>query len=70
MNVENKISLTGATGKPVLTYNIYYWDYSRSYQAIKTLLYVGKAYNFNNASSVDIYLNDIIKNINMVKHHF
>lgn len=62
MNKNNKITLTGATGKPVLTYRIYYWDY-RPYQPVKTLLYVGKAYNFNNASSVDIYLNDIIKNV-------
>ena len=61
MNKNNKITLTGATGKPVLTYSIYYYDY-RPIQPSKTLLYVGKAYNFNNASSVDIYLNDIIKN--------
>lgn len=68
MNKNNKITLTGATDKPVLTYTIYYWDYKiyNPYilnQPVKTLLYVGKAYNFNNASSVDIYLNDIIKNI-------
>ena len=63
MNKNNKITLTGATGKPVLTYKIFYWDYSTSVQGKKTLLYVGKAYNFNNASTIDIYVNDIIKNI-------
>ncbi len=62
MNKNNKITLTGATGIPILTYSIYYWDY-RPFQPVRTLLYVGKAYNFNNASSVDIYLNDIIKNV-------
>lgn len=62
MNVNNKIVLTNTTGKPVLTYKIYYWDY-RPVQPVKTLLYVGKAYNFNNAATIDIYVNDIIKNI-------
>ena len=62
MNKNNKITLTGATGRPVLTYRIYYWDYM-NYQPEKKLLYVGKAYNFNNAATIDIYINDIIKNI-------
>lgn len=62
MNKNNKIILTNTTGKPVLTYYIYYWDY-RPIQPVKTLLYVGKAYNFNNASRIDVYINDIIKNI-------
>lgn len=62
MNKNNKITLTVTTDKPVLTYNIYYWDY-RPIQPVKTLLYVGKAYNFNNAASIDVYVNDIIKNI-------
>lgn len=68
MNKNNKVTLTNTTDKPVLTYRIYYWDYRTSVtytpiQPVKTLLYVGKAYNFNNVSSVDIYLNDIIKSV-------
>lgn len=62
MNINNKIVLTNTTGKPVLTYYIYYWDY-KPIQPVKKLLYVGKAYNFNNAATVNIYINDIIKNI-------
>jgi hypothetical protein len=62
MNKNNKVTLTDTTDKPVLNYSIYYWNY-RIIQPVKTLLYVGKAYNFNNASSVDIYLNDIIKSV-------
>ena len=62
MNKNNKVTLSGATGKPVLTYKIYYWDYI-NYQQEKKLLFVGKAYNFNNAATIDIYINDIVKNI-------
>lgn len=69
MNKNNKITLTGATGRPVLTYRIYYWDYI-NYQPEKKLLFVGKAYNFNNAATIDIYLNDIIKNIPRSKNTY
>ena len=50
MNKNNKVTLNGTTDKPVLTYKIYYWDYI-NYQQEKKLLYVGKAYNFNNAAN-------------------
>lgn len=66
MNKNNKITLGRAyplTGLSTVNYKIYYYDYENSYQGKKTLLYVGKAYNFNNKSTIDIYVNDIIKNI-------
>lgn len=66
MNINNKITLGNAyplTGLSSVNYKIYYYDYSTSVQGKKTLLYVGKAYNFNNAATIDIYVNDIIKNI-------
>lgn len=69
MNKNNKVTLTGTTGKPVLTYRIYYWDYI-NYQPEKKLLFVGKAYNFNNAATIDVYLNDIIKNIPRSKNTY
>ena len=69
MNKNNKITLTGATGRPILTYRIYYWDYM-NYQQEKKLLYVGKAYNFNNAATIDVYINDIIKNIPRSKNTY
>lgn len=62
MNEEHRIVLYGTKDIPVLTYSIYYWDY-RLLQPVKTLLYVGKAYNFNNDDVVYVYVNDIIKNI-------
>ena len=37
MNKNNKITLTGATGIPILTYSIYYWDY-RIIQPVKTFI--------------------------------
>jgi hypothetical protein len=61
MNQQNKLQITTG-GNTVLTYSIYYYDYA-TYQPLKTLLYVGKAYNFNNAANIDVYINDIIKNI-------
>src|SRR5574344_394563 len=73
MNINNKVTLTGTTGKPVLTYKIYYWDYTDYQawlQAEKKLLFVGKAYNFNNAATIDIYINDIIKNIPRSKNTY
>ena len=66
MNKNNKITLGNAyplTGLSTVNYKIYYYDYETSVQGEKTLLYVGKAYNFNNKSTIDIYVNDIIKNI-------
>ena len=66
MNKNNKITLGNAyplTGLSTVDYKIYYYDYETSVQGEKTLLYVGKAYNFNNESTIDIYVNDIIKNI-------
>ena len=67
MNKNNTITLGGAlnplTGLSTVNYKIYYYDYSTSVQGERKLLYVGKAYNFNNASTIDIYVNDIIKNI-------
>ena len=67
MNKENKITLGSVlnplTGLSTVNYKIYYYDYSTSVQGERKLLYVGKAYNFNNASTIDIYVNDIIKNI-------
>ena len=66
MNKNNKITLGNAyplTGLSTVDYKIYYYDYETSYQGEWKLLYVGKAYNFNNASTIDIYVNDIIKNI-------
>ena len=66
MNKNNKITLGNAyplTGLSTVNYKIYYYDYSTSVQGERTLLYVGKAYNFNNASTINIYVNDIIKNI-------
>lgn len=66
MNKNNKITLGNAyplTGLSTVNYKIYYYDFKTSYQGEKKLLYVGKAYNFNNASTIDIYINDIIKNI-------
>lgn len=69
MNKNNKITLNSTTGKPVLTYRIYYWDYI-NYQPEKKLLFVGKAYNFNNAATIDVYLNDIIKNIPRSKNTY
>ena len=66
MNKNNKIPLGNAyplTGLSTVNYKIYYYDYSTSVQGERKLLYVGKAYNFNNASTIDIYVNDIIKNI-------
>ena len=44
MNKENKITLD-STGNSTLTYKLYYYDYYTG-SPIKTLLYVGKAYNF------------------------
>ena len=66
MNKNNKITLGNAyplTGLSTVNYKIYYYDYSTSVQGERTLLYVGKAYNFNNASTIKIYVNDIVKNI-------
>ena len=67
MNKNNKITLGTVsqplTGLSTVNYKIYYYDYSTSVQGIKTLLYVGKAYNFNNEATIDIYINDIIKNV-------
>ena len=60
IRLGNEYSLTGLSS---VNYTIYYYDYETSYQGKKTLLYVGKAYNFNNKSTIDIYVNDIIKNI-------
>ena len=66
MNINNKITLGNIyplTGLSTVNYKIYYYDYSTSVQGERKLLYVGKAYNFNNAATIDIYINDIIKNI-------
>lgn len=67
MNKNNTITLGSAlnplTGLSTVDYKIYYYDYMTSYQGDRKLLYVGKAYNFKNASTIDIYVNDIIKNI-------
>ena len=67
MNKNNTIRLGSAlnplTGLSTVNYKIYYYDYSTSVQGERKLLYVGKAYNFKNASTIDIYVNDIIKNI-------
>ena len=66
MNVNNTIRLGNEyslTGLSTVNYKIYYYDYMTSYQGVRKLLYVGKAYNFKNASTIDIYVNDIIKNI-------
>ena len=66
MNKNNKITLGNAyplTGLSTVNYKIYYYNYSTSVQGERILLYVGKAYNFNNKSTIDIYVNDIIKNI-------
>jgi hypothetical protein len=62
MNKENKIQINTG-GNTALTYSIYYTDYSTLGQGIKTPLYAGKAYNINSGSTIDIYVNDIIKNI-------
>ena len=66
MNKNNTIRLGNEyslTGLSTVNYKIYYWDYKTLNQGERKLLYVGKAYNFNNASTIDIYVNDIIKNI-------
>ena len=66
MNKNNTITLGNEyslTGLSTVNYKIYYYDYSTSVQGERKLLYVGKAYNFKNASTIDIYVNDIIKNI-------
>ena len=67
MNKNNTITLGSAlnplTGLSTVDYKIYYYNYSTSVQGERILLYVGKAYNFKNTSTIDIYVNDIIKNI-------
>lgn len=67
MNKNNTIRLGSAlnplTGLSTVNYKIYYYDYITSQQGERKLLYIGKAYNFNNAAYIDIYVNDIIKNI-------